>query len=410
MPTAADRLFSAVVRVRGSEDEELYHCIDSITVREDLNRGSSFQLRLAACRNDDGSWPHLDEENLRPWNRITLLAAFPDHSDVIFDGYISHVHPSLNRQAGALSVDLRGVDASYEMNLEEKTRVWEGKTYEQIAQEIVDGYGFDLVLPTAAGNGGASGSGEGGGEGEPPAVTQRATDRAFLAELARRKGYELFVRGAEVHFHPPDLTGTPQKLIAVQFGEETNCDQLEVQVDGTRPTRAVMSAIDPTSGQPATVESTDSGLPALGSEELASMRGFGAPQRTVVVRRRGAMSEAQMREYTQGLLRRHAWWVQAQGVLDGLRYGAVLRSKRLVTIKGLGSLYNGNYYVERVVHQLGPRTYRMQFVAVRNALGQLGSEDFEGEQPDAATPPAALAGGDPEVVRVRESGNRVQPA
>lgn len=411
MATSADRAFLAVARVNGSEDEELYQCIDSIVVNEDLERGSSFEIRLALCRNEDGSWPHLDDENLRPWNRVTLIAAFPDHADVIMDGYISHVQPSADPSTGTLSVKIIGVDASYAMNLEEKRVVWTedflGKelTYENIARKIIDDYKPLRPVPRDLGE-------TGGGGGEALSVTQRGSDHRFLRELARRKGYEFYVLGGDVHFHPPDLSGQPQKLIAFNFGEETNCEDLQVSLDGTRPTVVQMSHIDPVKGTPDSVEVTSSELDALGTTDLFELRGSAQLRQTrIVVRRQLAMSKESMTDYARGLLRRHGWWIKASGTLNGLRYGRVLRSRKLVTIKGLGTSYNGNYYVRKVTHELGPRTYSMKFEAYRNRLGQLGTEDFSGERPDAAPIPVAMgAGADGDVVRVREDGPQVAPA
>jgi hypothetical protein len=198
----------------------------------------------------------------------------------------------------------------------------------------------------------------------------------------------------------------------VNFGEETNCDSLTVNVDGTLPTRATMSRVDPLTGETEMVTSTGSELPALGTTTLDAVRGASrVPQTTVVVRRQGAGTHAQMQDYVNGVLRRHAWWIIARGTLDGLHYGRVLRSRKLVTIKGLGRAYNGNYYVRKVTHTLGPRSYSMQFEAGRNALGQLGTEPFTGERPGAAAVPVALGpGADTDVVRVREDGPEVLPA
>ncbi|HEX7048855.1 MAG TPA: hypothetical protein VF188_01485 [Longimicrobiales bacterium] len=408
MATPPDRLFSAIVRLNGEEDERLHQCIESITVNEDLDRGSSFELRFTLVRNEDGSWDHLDDERLALWSRVTILAGFPERSDVVMDGYITQLNPATNPETGGVSLAVRGVDASYEMDLEEKSVVWTKElldgnepAFEEIARKIITSYGLRPVLPEASG---------GAAEAGLPAVAQRGTDRRFLRELARRKGYEFYVRGGDAHFHPPELTGTPQKLIAVHFGEETNCHDLRILVDGTKPTAASMTRIDPLTGEPESVTSTSSGLDPLGTTELSELRGYGIPQTTVVVRRQGAAGQAQMTAYVDGLLRRHGWWIVATGKLNGLRYGRVLRSKKLVTIKGFGRAYNGNYYVRKVTHKLARRSYSMEFEAVRNALGQLGTEDFTGEQPAAAAlPVAAGAGADPDRVVVRTGGARVAP-
>jgi phage protein D len=401
IPSSSDRSFSCAVRINGAASESLLHCIQRVTVEEDLDVGSSCSIEIEACRREDGSWPYVDDENLEVWNRLTVLAAFPRQTEVVFDGYLSHVDLRANPATSNLTVELRGVDASYHMHQEEKARIWRGKTYEAIASAILDDYEFKKFVadPPAS--------------GDPPLqVAQRATDHSFLRELARRRGYEFYVLGANAYFRPPDLTTQPQKLIAFRFGDQTNCDDLELSADGTAPTAASVAYFDALEGEARTDRQTDSGLPPLGSQQLSALRGqVNMPQTRRIARGLGFSSPEQAAEYAAGMLRRHAWWVTARGTLNGLRYGRVLRSRKLVTVKGGGPNYNGNYYVRKVRHNLTARTYTMQFELGRNALGRLGTEPFEGEHPESTmSPPAAGPGADADAIAVAEAGARVLPA
>ncbi|HKY01871.1 MAG TPA: contractile injection system protein, VgrG/Pvc8 family [Burkholderiales bacterium] len=402
LPAGPDRNFSCVVRVNGESHDTLFQCVQRVTVEEDLEVGSSFTIDLVACRNEDGSWPYIEEENLKVWNRITVYAMFPEQNEVVIDGYISEIVVSTNPDQGNVSVAIRGVDASYHMNLEEKTKIWLEMTYEEIAEEVLDSYEFDMEIAEPSEEAAAT---------PPHAVAQRCTDHALLRELARRKGYEFFVQGAKGFFRPAKLDSQPQKLIAVNFGEETNCTQFSVSSDGTAPTVASITFLDPMTGKVMTSLRNESGLTPLGKETLDSLRGaVKVPQTIQIGRRLGCMDQARADEYGTGLLRRNGWWVTATGRLNGLKYGRVLRSRKLVTIKGVGATYNGNYYVRKVQHELTARTYTMQFEAVRNALGKLDTENFEGEKPDALIPAAAGAGADTDVIAVAGTGPRVLPA
>jgi hypothetical protein len=108
------------------------------------------------------------------WNRVTVYAAFPKQTEVVFDGYISHVDAQTQPEAGSMTVDIRGVDASYHMNQEEKARIWRGKTYETIVGEIFAEYQFTPFIGEA-----------------PPAWTRRcrwrkrATDHPLRARTWR---------------------------------------------------------------------------------------------------------------------------------------------------------------------------------------------------------------------------------
>lgn len=402
LPAAADRNFSAAVRINGEQNDSLYQCIQQITVEEDLDVGSSFSIRLSACRNDDGSWPYLEDENLQVWNRVTIYAMFPQQIEVVIDGYIADVAVSTNPDQGNVTVEIQGVDAAYHMNLEEKTRIWRDMSFEDIASEILSSYDFEPEIAEPSEDAAAT---------PPHAVAQRHTDHAFLSELARRKGYEFFLQGGTAYFQPPVLDGTPQKLIAVNFGEETNCTQFRVAADGTAPTSAAIMFLDPMTGSVMESRRDSSGLAPLGTDTLDTLRGaVGVPQTLRIGRRLGCMDQARADDYATGLLRRSGWWVTATGNLNGLRYGRVLRSRKTVTIKGIGARYNGVYYVRKVRHELTMRTYSMNFEAVRNAVGRVGSEDFEGEHPDAISPPAIGPGADTDSVRVADAGPRVLPA
>jgi hypothetical protein len=61
--------------------------------------------------------------------------------------------------------------------------------------------------------------------------------------------------------------------------------------------------------------------------------------------------------------------VSASGELDAVRYGDVLRARRLVGLRGAGFSYNGLYYVKSVTHRIGGDEYRQSFTLTREGLG-----------------------------------------
>ena len=56
------------------------------------------------------------------------------------------------------------------------------------------------------------------------------------------------------------------------------------------------------------------------------------------------------------------------GTLDVVRYGRVLRSRRLVGVRGAGLAYDGLYYVTKVTHEIKRGSYTQQFTLARNGL------------------------------------------
>lgn len=63
--------------------------------------------------------------------------------------------------------------------------------------------------------------------------------------------------------------------------------------------------------------------------------------------------------------------VTAGGELDTVRYGYVLRARKLVGVRGAGWSYDGNYYVSRVSHTIKRGTYTQSFSLTREGTGAL---------------------------------------
>jgi hypothetical protein len=58
----------------------------------------------------------------------------------------------------------------------------------------------------------------------------------------------------------------------------------------------------------------------------------------------------------------------ATGTLDTLRYGQVLKARRLVGVRGAGAPFDGLWYVTRVTHSLKRGEYKQSFSLSRNGL------------------------------------------
>ena len=56
------------------------------------------------------------------------------------------------------------------------------------------------------------------------------------------------------------------------------------------------------------------------------------------------------------------------GSLDVVRYGRVLKPRRLVGVRGAGHAFNGLHYVSSVTHRIQRGEYKQDFSLVRNGL------------------------------------------
>ena len=61
----------------------------------------------------------------------------------------------------------------------------------------------------------------------------------------------------------------------------------------------------------------------------------------------------------------------AQGELDGLQYGGVLKPRGIVGVRGAGFTHDGRYYVKSVSHSISKGQYKQRFSLTREGTGPL---------------------------------------
>jgi phage protein D len=57
--------------------------------------------------------------------------------------------------------------------------------------------------------------------------------------------------------------------------------------------------------------------------------------------------------------------------VDTARYGAVLRARRPVGVRGAGRSFDGNWYVTKVTHEIARDRYQQSFALSREGTGAL---------------------------------------
>src|SRR5689334_1216036 len=128
-------------------DDDFYADVVSVKVEEDVTKPSHLTLRLATSIQDDGSWSHLEDDELALFTPIQLKIGYlggggladalsaaagalglssggNDGLDPVFDGYITAVHFNLSSDPSGSSIEISAMDSSVLMSLEEKVATW----------------------------------------------------------------------------------------------------------------------------------------------------------------------------------------------------------------------------------------------------------------------------------------------
>lgn len=380
-------------------DDDFYAAVISLTVSENTATASSLRLRLQIDLQDDGKWSYVEDERLGLFQKIKVSIGFDsgqglagalggltggnDKPSPVFEGYITAVAPSLDSQPGNSTLDVQAIDTTVLMSLEEKIATWPNLSDSDIVEQILSVYGVESEIEATQTT----------HQENDTTITQRGTDIQFVRELAQRNGAEFYFETDQdsgditAFFRSPQLDGTPQADLAIQFGDESNLVRFSARLTGQRPLSVKLQQIDiksnsPNTGQAANLSRTKLGENDLSDLEASTLGELVTPQDALaqmLLMGPPTSNPTELQTLAQAVRDDAAWCIVAQGEVNSEAYQAVLRPHRLVLVKGAGTSFSGKYYVTRVMHELrNDGSYTQKFEALRNARDLDGSEVFGG--------------------------------
>lgn len=363
-----DLAFTVSVRDRPLSAETL-DAVQEIEVDASLEAASTFRLRIGVAQ-EQGDWTVLKDNPFAPLTPVAVrLQARTPIPEALLNGFISHHAVTYGDRPGESVLEVSGMDATLLMNAEEKVKAWENQADGQIASSILSSYN---LTPRA------SGLDRSPVLSNPDGTTiQRGTDIRFLRRLAARNGFECYVQpepssGVDFgYFGPPQLSSSPQAVLTVAAGEQTNVRGFTVRWEMTRPAQARTAAVDARTKRTETATKQTASEQALGSGPAL---GELSPAPLVRVRADGLTSSGDLQRLAQALVDRSSWALVAEGELaTGM---PILRPGKIVNVRGAGRLYDGSWYVTRVRHRIDRRGYAQRFEARRNAVRATGAEVY----------------------------------
>jgi phage protein D len=362
--------------------DDVYENLIRLEIVDDSTMAGSIMVRLSIALQEDGEWSYLKDDRFALFKRVTVSMGFGQGRDLpLFEGYLLQLAPHFDPQEELCYLEMRGMDATCLMNLEEKLTTWVGQSHSAIASQIFNDYGITPDVADAPTTHQQDGN----------TLLQRGTDLRFLKDLAARSGFECYVwvddnGTVQGSFKPCDLTPSALPPLAVQFEGETNVQYLDVQVSGNPPLSFSgwhMNLEDRTVEK---IDKSDYEQNLLGKESLIDVVKSKVEQLSIPVE--GAsrsyrgdtvfLDRSELDGALQGRQDRQGWFVRAKGIVNGEAYGAAIRSRKVIAVKGLGTRYSGNYLVSSVRHVIAEGEYEQHVELVRNGWGVAGNESFQG--------------------------------
>jgi phage protein D len=357
----------ATIKIADADAGDLFKALIEMTVEEDHRLAAMFRIKLDMQRGSDGLWEFLDDERIKPWSKVVIAASVDDEETELITGYITQITPHFDPVESDCCLEIYGMDGSSLMSLEEKIKDWPNKSDSDIAREVFAAHNLaPEVEETAIVHDEAVAT-----------IIQRETDIQFLKRLARRNGFECFVKGQTGFFRKPALTELPQTLLAVHFGEESSLISFDAQLNALRPTAVEMSQIDVIGKETQDAAAEANEQQQLGRDGAQSLEPPNGATSRLFVRHALATGQPEMEKLCRAIFDEAEWLIEARGQIESSIYGAVLKARSLVPIKGVGETFSGMYYITNVRHVFREEIYQQHFTARRNAMGPVAG-DFSG--------------------------------
>jgi hypothetical protein len=348
----------------------LIDALEEVTVTSASEGASGFQLRFKVNSKSELNTLFLiavgNNASLGvPPLRVVLIVTLGGRPQPLFDGVLTNVEVQAgqNRQPG--SITITGEDLTRVMDLID----FSGMPYPAMPIEArvalicakyaafgiiplpIPSFFTDVPIPIE----------------RIPA--QQGTDLAYIRQLAGEVGHVFYIEPGEVpltniaYFGPEIKVGPPQPALNIDMDAHTNVESLNFSFD---PTKGVLPIVFIQNQMtrvpiPIPIPNLNPLQPPLGvlSTPLANLK---------MMKETAKMNPMQAISAGLAEAKKSQDSVTASGSLDVMRYGRILRPRKLVGVRGAGVAYDGLYYVSSVTSTLGRGKFTQSFNLSRNGL------------------------------------------
>lgn len=256
---------------------------------------------------------------------------------VLFKGEITSLEPTID-SSGGCSYLIRGYDKSNRLRLGTKTRTFVKQKDSDLASTIAGEAGLSITADSTT-------------IVYDWLLQYNQTNMEFLAERARKIGYQVATDGPKLFFQ--DASAQPGKATAIDLTYAQELSVFRPRISAARqPKKAAVKGWDPAAKQAITSEAA--------SVEAWNTPGYGqqGPDKTFVASAVAAVvddpvvSAAEATARAQSVLNdANTEFVEAEGVCLGM---PKIKAGAVVNIKNVGTRFGGKYYVTDCTHLFTP--------------------------------------------------------
>lgn len=337
--------------------------IERIEVTADSAGPTGFQITFRVSKNMLGEYNLLDGlslTSLEPYTRVIVGVLVGITPTVLIDGVITHQQLQPSARPGQATLTVSGTDLTTVLDQVEMTFGYLCMPDSTIVQSILGRYVEYGIVPVAT----LTKTVPLPTERE---VWQQESDLSFIQYLAQRNNYVFYIESFEpfvnlAYFGPDLRIGEVLPALTMDMGASDNLLSINFSKDGSLPVLVTGQM-----GIPKTAVTIPFALPAVRLPPLALLPTV--PMRTRALRETAKYDATQTMDAVSAVQSRHQDAVVATGEVDSLRYGSVIRPRRLIGVRGVGRSFDGLYWVNRVTHVIERDKYTQSFALSREGTG-----------------------------------------
>jgi hypothetical protein len=343
---------------------EVMEALLSAQITVTAGERSGFQLAFDLTKRGLIQRNLLPEGFFDPKTRVIVTVSVRGTPQVLFDGLIVRQEVGASNQPGQTTLTVTGEDLTLLMDLEERTAPYPNLAPSRRVLAILGRYRDYGIRPDIKDEQIL----------QPPQEQlrvpyQTSTDLQYVTELAKANGYVFYLEPgptagqSSAYWGPEVRLGVRQHALSVNMDANSTVDQLTFAYDGTAREEPQARWQDPANRQ-ATL---------LGQPSISPLRPPLGRRPTPALKRRtlAGTAKQQVQQAQAELLARAATSADAitgSGSLDVTRHGHLLHPRSLVGVRGSGAMYDGDYYVKSVTHNLRPGSFTQNFTLSREGL------------------------------------------
>ena len=327
---------------------------------------SGFELTFALDKNSPlHTLFFLTGGAMIPVIRVIIVVTVNGVPEVLMDGVMTQHQVSHGSQTGASTLTVKGKDLTALMGLID----FSGIPYPAmpdfarvalvlakyavlgIIPKVIPSVLIDVPIPTDR------------------IPTHKGKDLGYVKELADDVGYSFYLEpgpqpGMSFAYWGPELrVGEPQPALNANMDGHTNVNDVSFTFDTESKVLPIVMIQNPLTKVPIPIPIPD--ITPL-SPPLGLIPPI--PKNFEIINESAKYSPVQAALIGLAKAAKTSDAVTAKGSLDVTRYGRTLKPRRLVGLRGVGTAFDGLYFVKSVTHTLKRGEYKQSFTLVRNGL------------------------------------------